>query len=199
MSQGFRPSVSTAQFSPSSSGLPPSSTFGTQSSTISDSTFTHGSSSSGLHIPPPSTSSVTDAEDVPVPPAPRAPIPQSADEVYLRRLALSQARQAPEPIKAPIIPTPAVVPLLAFVPPVSPPALAYNPFAPPASVPPPPSALPPSLSDEKVRSSREAAAAIAARLKALAPPPGAEVGESSTGPSVQEPSSKKYVAPYINI
>ncbi|CCM05042.1 uncharacterized protein FIBRA_07244 [Fibroporia radiculosa] len=65
------------------------------------------------------------------------------------------------------------------------PALAYNPFAPPTSVPPPPGPpLPAGLSEEKVRSSREAAAAIAARLKALAPPAGsAEASGSATPPA----------------
>jgi splicing factor 45 len=84
---------------------------------------------------------------------------ETGEEAYLRRLALSQRKPMAAPNR---LPTP------------EPPALAYNPFAPPTHVPPPSAAgLPPSgvvLSDEKVKNSRAAAAAIAAKLASLAPP-----------------------------
>ncbi|KAI0703546.1 hypothetical protein BC835DRAFT_1410576 [Cytidiella melzeri] len=95
-----------------------------------------------------------------LPPAAPVPAVETGEEAYTRRLAMSLRTSAAAP-----------------VPPASPEplALAYNPFAPTAFVPPPSVAGLPSsgeaLSDEKVKSSREAAAAIAARLSALARPP----------------------------
>ncbi|KIY50915.1 hypothetical protein FISHEDRAFT_38315 [Fistulina hepatica ATCC 64428] len=75
------------------------------------------------------------------------PATETGDEAYLRRVAMS-SRPAP-PVATP-----------------SPPPLAFNPFAPPTSVPPPPLGGPPiSVSiQDKVK----AAAAVAARLSALA-------------------------------
>ncbi|KAI0094076.1 hypothetical protein BDY19DRAFT_920694 [Irpex rosettiformis] len=78
---------------------------------------------------------------------------ETGEEAYTRRLAMSQQALANAPIRPP---TP------------EPPALAYNPFAPPIPFPPPPVDGPPST-DDKVKNSRQAAAAIAARLSALAP------------------------------
>ncbi|CAL1703588.1 unnamed protein product [Somion occarium] len=116
----------------------------------------------------------------PTPPPLAPPVTETGEEAYLRRLALSQARQQP--------PVASVSPL-PVVPPFEAPALSYNPFAPP-SVPPPPSTIPPGLNEDKIRSSREAAAAIAAKLKALAPPAGSDAsGSGSATPPVQEESA----------
>lgn len=128
------------------------------------------------------TFSAEDEEDIPgfgaPPPPPTVPRPtETGEEAFLRRMAMSQPRQ-PSPDSQP---------------------LAYNPFAPLTSVPPPSAAgLPTSgsiLSEERVRSSREAAAAIAAKLKALAPPAGSsEPSGTSTPEASDQPagSSKKY-------
>ncbi|EMD34411.1 hypothetical protein CERSUDRAFT_107594 [Gelatoporia subvermispora B] len=103
----------------------------------------------------------------------------SDKEAYLRHLALSTTRPTPPP----------------FSKESSPPALAYNPFAPPASVPPPPAPAP-GLSEDKVRSSREAAAAIAAKLAKLAPP---QASASSGSPSASpEPSGSAGEAPGLS-
>ncbi|KDQ59568.1 hypothetical protein JAAARDRAFT_56577 [Jaapia argillacea MUCL 33604] len=106
-----------------------------------------------------------------------APPPtQTGEEAYLRRMALSQSSNQPQSV-----PPPAPVVL------TEPPTLAYNPFAPPSVPPPPPPGFMPVDEggmdvdmdvDEKVRKGREAAAAIAAKFKALMPPPGSE-GEAS--------------------
>ncbi|KAJ7172560.1 hypothetical protein C8R46DRAFT_1086398 [Mycena filopes] len=100
-----------------------------------------------------------------------APPPtETGDEAYLRRVAMaSLSRPAPPP------PLPARS--------LSPPTLAYNPFAPP-SVPPPPPGPPPSMNaalDARVK----AAAAIAARLGALA-----GASETASAPPVEPPSKK---------
>ncbi|RDB21322.1 hypothetical protein Hypma_011552 [Hypsizygus marmoreus] len=76
------------------------------------------------------------------------PVPQTGDEAYLRRMAMSTMGRPPQ------------VPPVA---PPSPPPLAYNPFAPPTVPPPPPAPMPAEL-EAKVK----AAAAIAAKLGALA-------------------------------
>ncbi|KAJ7470686.1 hypothetical protein FB451DRAFT_1254523 [Mycena latifolia] len=102
--------------------------------------------------------------DAAVPPPPA----ETGDEAYLRRVAMASLSRPPPP------PPPARS--------LSPPTLAYNPFAPP-SVPPPPPGPPPSLSatlDARVK----AAAAIAARLSALA-------GTSESAPPPVEPPAKK--------
>ena len=78
------------------------------------------------------------------------PSTEPGEEAYLRRLAMSKQPQAPT-----------IAPLVS---PPSPPPLAYNPFAPPSSIPPPPPVSMPSELEAKVK----AAAAIAARLGALA-------------------------------
>jgi splicing factor 45 len=69
-------------------------------------------------------------------------------------------------------------PGLAVVRSSSPPDLAFNPFAPPTTAPPPPSALPPSLQDQ-IAAKRNAAAAIAAKLAALATTAGTVAGPSA--------------------
>ncbi|KAK0503185.1 hypothetical protein EDD18DRAFT_1244785 [Armillaria luteobubalina] len=100
-----------------------------------------------------------EAPPAPAPPAP-PPVTETGDEAYLRRLAMSSRPPVPVPAPPPAPPAPAARP-------PSPPQLAYNPFAPP-SVPPPPPGPPAAalqaIIDEKVK----AAAAIAARLGALA-------------------------------
>jgi splicing factor 45 len=99
-------------------------------------------------------------------------VPQSGEEAYLRRMALSQP-----PVAAPSIPTLIRQP--------SPPTLAYNPFAPPSVPPPPPPGPAPPLVDERART----AAAIAAKLGALA--------SSSLTPSEQA-EEKRYVEQSIS-
>ncbi|KAI0350206.1 hypothetical protein OH77DRAFT_1091580 [Trametes cingulata] len=112
-------------------------------------------------------------------PAPAPPVAQSGEEAFLRRLAMSQ-QATPQPAPSPL-------------PFVSPPPPAFTPPFPPPVVPPPPVNAPtPALSEEKVRNSKQAAAAIAARLSALAPKGGA------SAPSVTPPqstSARSSVAP----
>ncbi|TCD65354.1 hypothetical protein EIP91_002752 [Steccherinum ochraceum] len=183
LSQGFKPSTSS-----SGPGVP--------SVPEPTSSFAPASSNS---VPPSSIHTGTnDNEPYFEPTPPRAPVPQSGEEAYLRRLALSQGRSAPPPAGPAFISPPVqVVPSPPAAQQSEPPGLAYNPFAPPAAVPPPPSALPPSLSEEKVRSSREAAAAIAAKLKALAPPPGSEAASgASENPGQEEPATVKKPDPH---
>ncbi|KAJ7343561.1 hypothetical protein DFH08DRAFT_873044 [Mycena albidolilacea] len=119
----------------------------------------------------PSTAPADDEDAIPAlsvgntPAAP--PREETGDEAYLRRVAMASASRPPAP------PPPARS--------VSPPTLAYNPFAPP-SVPPPPPGPPPSVSaalDARVK----AAAAIAARLGALA--------QGGTSESAPPPPEKK--------
>lgn len=100
------------------------------------------------------------------------PPPESGEEAYLRRLAMSTVGKAP--------PAPPAHP----VSPPSPPPLAYNPFAPPSSVPPPP---PPGPMPAELEAKVKAAAAIAAKLGALAAsvpsePPSAPVEEEKPDP-----------------
>ncbi|KZT11593.1 uncharacterized protein LAESUDRAFT_692609 [Laetiporus sulphureus 93-53] len=111
---------------------------------------------------------------------------ETGEEAYLRRVAMSQPHPAPS---APIHQDPEEHPL------------AYNPFVPPSSAPPPPApmpVLPAGFSEEKVRSSREAAAAIAAKLKALAPPPGTSEPSAPSAGSVteSEPASEQRPDPH---
>ncbi|EJD06080.1 uncharacterized protein FOMMEDRAFT_18283 [Fomitiporia mediterranea MF3/22] len=105
-------------------------------------------------------------------PAPRTKT-ETGDEAYQRRLALSQGRAVPAPEPEPTrIPSPEPEPTLSF-----------NPFAPP-SVPPPPEPFPTSAPatssaqnpefEARLKNSREAAAAVAARLAKLAASASAE-------------------------
>ncbi|KAG2755956.1 hypothetical protein P692DRAFT_20853196 [Suillus brevipes Sb2] len=116
----------------------------------------------------------------------------SGEEAYQRRLAMASSKLRPtaspfEPSSRPPAPVNQPVQLVTPVPPMrSPPPLAYNPFAPPANIPPPPpppsSQIPVALED-KVK----AAASVAARLGALAATAsGSGPGSSAPGPSPQE-------------
>ncbi|KAL6307983.1 hypothetical protein BKA93DRAFT_822951 [Sparassis latifolia] len=129
-------------------------------------------------LPPSFSPAAADDEDedvIPglnVPSAPRILQGETGEDAYLRRLALSQASPPSAPAREERDGSP----------------LAYNPFAPPSSVPPPPTLAPPmgtTLSEEKVRSSQQVAAAIAAKLRALAPPAGSDSPELSAASSSQ--------------
>ncbi|TFY68335.1 hypothetical protein EVG20_g3597 [Dentipellis fragilis] len=143
----------------------------------------------GTPVPPPRVESGEEAYlrrmALSNPPPPPPPPVETDDEAYLRRAALSSL--------PPRVPSPPVLP--------EPTPLAYNPFAPPP-VPAPPPAFAPvggnSEFEERVRNSRNAAAAIAAKLKALAPLPGTEASQSPTpqpapsfGVSQEEPGPSK--------
>lgn len=95
-------------------------------------------------------------------------VSMTGDEAYARRLAMSQGRVAtvtvPEPIVSSVSAPPPPIVAPTKQPSPEPPTLAYNPFAPPI-VPPPP---PPVDFDDRVKNSRETAAAIAARLSKIA-------------------------------
>ncbi|THH06207.1 hypothetical protein EW145_g4237 [Phellinidium pouzarii] len=102
---------------------------------------------------------------------PALPPPETGDEAYLRRLAMS-TQASPAGMHQHLTPQPEPEPET--------PLLSFNPFAPP-SVPPPPTTMQPSVGSDtqdpefeaRVKNSREAAAAVAARLAklaALAPP-----------------------------
>jgi splicing factor 45 len=122
----------------------------------------------------------SDLQATAVPPA------ETGDEAYLRRVALSQAQARP-----PVAPTFAEAEAS---------SLAYNPFAPPFVPPPPPGPPPgppgtstPNALEDKVK----AAAAIAARLGALAATAGAGAPARSVSPAppaaydeIEEPSNK---------
>ncbi|TFK45993.1 hypothetical protein OE88DRAFT_1639019, partial [Heliocybe sulcata] len=128
----------------------------------------------------------------------RLAMSMTGDEAYQRRLALAQgtsSAQAPPPAP-PRLPTPS--------PPPPRPTLAYNPFAPPSVPPPPPPGVIPGVVDldERARKGKEAAAAIAAKLKALAPPTGASETSSVSpvpfvadeGPSKRRPDPQGFAA-----
>ncbi|THG98717.1 hypothetical protein EW026_g3520 [Hermanssonia centrifuga] len=200
MSAGFQPATSPATLiagsNPSAPSFAPSNTFAIALSAPMNASpkALPPMTSAGLNSPMPAPessntlSAAVDDDEIPgfgAPPPPfAATTVETGEEAYLRRLAMSQPRQA----------APAFVPQPRLISP-EPPTLAFNPFAPPTSVPPPSAAgLPVSggaLSEEKVRSSREAAAAIAAKLKALAPPPGSTEASGSTTPSAEPAPSKK--------
>ncbi|KAJ3867789.1 hypothetical protein EV359DRAFT_78290 [Lentinula novae-zelandiae] len=98
--------------------------------------------------------------------------PETGDEAYLRRLAMSTA-VPPTLDKPPSVPPPPRQPS---------PQLAYNPFAPPAVPPPPPGPPGSFVLDERARM----AAAIAAKLGAIRPPQPTE----SAPPPVEEQSKR---------
>jgi splicing factor 45 len=114
------------------------------------------------------------------PPSAAPPTTETGDDAYLRRVAMSQHREAPQP--PPMAPPPLSVP-------DSPPALAYNPFAPP-SVPPPPPGPPPSV-PSAFEARAKAAAAIAAKLGALAATAGPSDSNSPPVPAEEDSPSKK--------
>lgn len=137
----------------------------------------------------------------------------SGEEAYQRRLAMASGGNRPhvfsasasplrqpspggsddEPSSQPPAPVMQPAQLMVPVPPTrSPPPLAYNPFAPPANIPPPPpppsSQIPVALED-KVK----AAASIAARLSALASAAGGPgPGSSLPGALPQEDAQTRY-------
>lgn len=127
----------------------------------------------------------------------------SGEEAYQRRLAMASSKlrptaspfesssRPPAPVNQPVQPVTSVPPMR------SPPPLAYNPFAPPANIPPPPpppsSQIPVALED-KVK----AAAIVAARLGALAATSGGSgPGSSVPGPSPEEDAQTRYAWVYI--
>ena len=109
---------------------------------------------------------------------------ETGDEAYLRRLAMSTMNRAQ-------VGFPAVQATPTYVPPpsqperprsMSPPTLAYNPFAPP-SVPPPPPGPPPVVSSA-LEDKLKAAAAIAAKLSAM--------GAGGVTPSSSQPQQSAH-------
>ena len=119
-------------------------------------------------------------------PSPEGPRPdpsflsvERGEDAYLR-LAMSSGPAVHSP--SPLPPSEIVTPARS----VSPPALAYNPFMSSAPPPPPPAGIPPSLSGD-LEEKRKTAAAIAARLGAIAnarsaaPQPPANVAEDDDG------------------
>lgn len=123
------------------------------------------------------------------------PKDETGDEAYQRRLAMSQARvmpvSEPEPIR---IPSPEPEKTLSF-----------NPFAPPF-VPPPPAPAPDMTStatndpdfEARVKHSRDAAAAVAARLAKIASAAAegnGTAGDESTPPT--EMMEERYVKKYV--
>ena len=114
------------------------------------------------------------------------PRAETGEEAYLRRLAMSTMNRnaAPAPAPAPQSERPRSV---------SPPALAYNPFAPPSVPPPPPgppTATTPNIFEDKVK----AAAAIAAKLSALATTAGGAAPTSlQSTPHVEEDSKSVFL------
>ena len=125
---------------------------------------------------------------VPAPPA-APPREETGDEAYQRRLALSQGLSTsisqPEPIKA-TSPEPEKT-------------LSYNPFA-PSFVPPPPPAPAPNPGpssvldadfEARLKHSRDAAAAVAARLAKLASASAEEGSTAGNEPSTQSKEEEK--------
>ena len=185
MSQGFRPAESptptlapppaSASVSSTFSGFtpfsaPPSSSFGQSGYGEDDGIGIPGfGGPSALTSPPP-------------PPPPAAPpIAQSGEEAYLRRLALAQQGAPAQPPRSPS-PLPFDD---------TPPPQIHVPVVPP----PPPAAVP--VTADKIQSSKQAAAAIAARLSALAPKggPSASTEPSPSAPGGSVPAEETPEAP----
>ncbi|KAI0320172.1 hypothetical protein OF83DRAFT_1162552 [Amylostereum chailletii] len=120
--------------------------------------------------PPKSPAAIPGDDEVPDFSAPvLSALEESGDDAYARRLAMSVLQ--PAPIKKVTTPEPP-----AF-------SSGYNPFAPRSPPPPPPGlAVPPSF-EARMQNSKNAAAAIAAKLKALAPAGDANVNANSDGSS----------------
>ncbi|KAL4068062.1 hypothetical protein J3A83DRAFT_4359882 [Scleroderma citrinum] len=118
--------------------------------------------------------------DAPTPPAQA----ETGEAAYQHRLAISQGLRPTAPSFQPSFPSSVPVqPPPVQLPPPSPPRLAYDPFAPPVNVPPPPppsqqlqAHLPSGFADRV-----KAAASIAAKLSALAPPTSADASENVGG------------------
>lgn len=119
------------------------------------------------------------------PPPPPQLVAQTGEEAYLRRLAMSTVPRA-SPTSTPPLPPPP--PERSHTRSPSPPALAYNPFAPPSVPPPPPPGAAPGATlgaTGDVQEKAKAAAAIAAKLAALGSAPGATATPGSQ-PTVSE-------------
>ncbi|KAI0693006.1 hypothetical protein C8T65DRAFT_586127 [Cerioporus squamosus] len=187
LSQGFRPpepSTSSMIVSSLATTIPASSSY--EPPEVERDSDIPGLSAVSSFSPPPA--------PAPVPVA--APIAQTGEEAYLRRLAMSQ--QGPQPPRAPS-PLP-----FHDSPPIQ------TPMVPPPMVPPPPASAPapgPALSADKIQNSKQAAAAIAARLAALAPklggppqatpsPPAASSAppEEPSGPESKKPDPHGFAA-----
>lgn len=152
------------------------------------------------------------------PPAPLAR-PETGEEAYLRRVAMSQGPPSSLSKPAPLQPPPSTgeetyqrceaLSSRQTSPPLpqnqrepSEPASdssGYNPFAPQSALPPPPPSIPGTASadnvnpdfEARVRNSRNAAAAIAARFSALAPPAeDKDVSDPAPEESGPEPSAR---------
>jgi splicing factor 45 len=124
-----------------------------------------------IHAPP---SQLQKDDEHSIPGLQVAPPPtESGDEAYLRRVALSQVQAQARP---PILPTFTEAATETSS------SLAYNPFAPP-SIPPPPPGPPGILVANALEDKVKAAAAIAARLGALAATAGANAPAGSVSPA----------------
>lgn len=179
LSQGFRPPE------PSISSV----TMSISAATVSTSSYDPPEDDQGSGIPGLGTMPTRS----PPPPAPApvaaVPVALTGEEAYLRRLAMSQQGaqppRAPSPLPfddSPPVDTPAVPPPMAPPPPV---------FAPTQTS---------ALTADKIQKGKQAAAAIAARLAALAPKAGSPPAPTaapalSSAPSEEpfEPANKKYV------
>ncbi|KAI1784052.1 hypothetical protein LXA43DRAFT_902389 [Ganoderma leucocontextum] len=184
MSQGFCPpdfapppasqsaSSTFSGFTPIS--VPPSSSFG-------QSGYGDDDGIPGLGGPPPA------ASPPPPPPLVASPTAESGDEAYLRRLEMSQ--QGPQLQQAQLPRTPSPLPFDDTPP-------AQSPVMPPPAGPPPPATAP--VNAYKVQNSKQAAAAIAARLSALAPKGGGAAVSTSpppAGPSASAAPEETLEAP----
>lgn len=106
---------------------------------------------------------------------------ETGEEAYQRRLAISQGLRPAAPAFQPSFQLSVPTQPLSFpLPPPSPSRLAYDPFAPPVNVPPPPppSQQPQAQIPSGFADKMKAAASIAAKLSALAPPTSASGNEN---------------------
>ncbi|RPD73513.1 hypothetical protein L226DRAFT_536196 [Lentinus tigrinus ALCF2SS1-7] len=170
MSQGFRPpepTTSSAVLSSSATTVPPASSYGPPDDDQDSGVPGLGAMTS--YSPP-----------LPAPAPAAAPIIETGDEAYLRRLVMSQ--QGAQPPRAPSpLPFDATPPVHTLV-------------VPAPMVPPPPAFAPvsgPAPSSDKIQNSKQAAAAIAARLAALAPKGGVPPAPTVPSAPPEEPSGPK--------